>query len=312
MKNLIVLAFLIVSTGLMAQKADSKKPTTSADSLLNLMTTDNKKEAVDIFEASRLILSQSSETVKKNNFNVVVMHRFGDVAGSGDEGGGEYLFGLDKIADLYIGFEYGLTNNLNIDFGRSAMPNEGGLISLGLKYAILHQTSDDSSPFAITLIGQTGLRPYGDFDSFSDRVSYFGQAIFARKISRVLSLQIAPSYVQNNLPVPNVPGSENGFFSLSASARIKVTRLMGIIVDYAHPFSSFRNSNGFSDPLGFGMQLVTGGHVFTINITNARTANEINYLSNTTSDYIRGNYRIGFTIARMFDFNHKEKYNPKK
>ena len=110
------------------------------------------------------------------------------------------LFGLDRVADVYIGFEYGLTNDLNIDFGRSAIPDEGGLISFELKYAILHQTNDNSSPIGITLIGETGLRPYSDFDKFSDRVSYFAQAIFARKISRDVSFQIAPSFVQNNLP----------------------------------------------------------------------------------------------------------------
>jgi hypothetical protein len=312
MKNFILLlAFLIVSTGLVAQKADSIKKASPTDSLFNSMNnSDNKREIVPIFESSRLILSQSTETIKKNNFNVLIMHRFGDFGG--DDGGGKYLFGLDKVADLYIGFEYGLTNNLNIDIGRSAMPDEGGLITLELKYAVLHQTNDNSSPIGITLIGETGLRPYGDFDNFSDRVSYFAQAIIARKISRDFSLQIAPSFLQNNLPVPNVPGSENGFFSLSATAAIKVTKLMSIIIDYAHPFSSFRNGNGFSDPLGAGIQLVTGGHVFTINITNANTANEINYLSNTTSDYFRGNFRIGFTIARLFDFNHKEKYEPQK
>ena len=310
MKNLILLIFLVISTELMAQKTDSVKHTSAADSLFNSMSSVNKKEPVAIFESSKLILSQSTETVKKNNFNVLITHRFGDVGG--EEGGGKYLFGLDRVADLYIGFEYGLTNDLNIDIGRSAMPDEGGLISLELKYAILHQTNDDSSPLGITLIGETGLRPYSDFDSFSDRVSYFAQAIFARKISRDFSFQIAPSFVQNNLPIPNTPGSENSFFSVSATARIKVTRLMSVVVDYAHPFSSFRTNNGFSDPLGFGIQLVTGGHVFTINVTNARNANEINYLSNTTSDYIRGQYRLGFTIARMFDFNHKEKYEPNK
>jgi hypothetical protein len=300
----------MISTGLMAQKAGSTKKSTSADSLFNSLSIDNKNEPVAIFESSRLILSQSSETIKKNNFNVLIMHRFGDVGG--EDGGGKYLFGLDKIEDLYIGFEYGLTNNLNIDIGRSAMPDEGGLVSLEMKYAILHQTSDDSSPIGITLVGVGGLRPYSDFDQFSDRLSYFAQAIFARKISHDLSIQIAPSFVQNNLPVPDTIGSMKGFFSLSASARIKVTKISSIIIDYAHPFSSFRNRNGFSDPFGVGIQMVTGGHVFTINITNARTANEINYLSNTTSDYARGNYRIGFTIARMFDFNHKESYNPKK
>jgi hypothetical protein len=311
MKSFIIsFAFLIVSNALLAQKTDTIKNATSADSLFSSMNKDNKKENVVVFESSRLILSQSTETVKKKNLNFLVIHRFGDFAGSA--GGGKYFFGLDDVADVYIGFEYGITNNLNIDIGRSTIPLVGGLVSAELKYAILHQTNDDSSPLAVTLIGAGGLRPYNSFAAFSDRFSYFAQAIIARKFSHAFSLEIAPSIVQNNLPIPNLPGNPQEVFSLSAAARLKVTNFMGIIVDYAHPFSSYRNANGFSDPLGFGIQMVTGGHVFTLNFTNARAVNEINYLSNTTSDYSRGQYRIGFTISRMFDFNHKEKYNPKR
>ncbi|MDF2433040.1 MAG: hypothetical protein JWP44_2671 [Mucilaginibacter sp.] len=311
MKNYIILAFLIISTGLMAQKADSVKKNITTDSLFNLMNSDNKKERVAIFESSRLILSQTTETVKKKNLNFLVLHRFGDLAGP--MGGGKYFFGLDNIADLYIGFEYGVTDNLNIDIGRSSTPKAGGLVDMELKYAILHQTRNDSSPLAITLIGETGLRPYNSYPHFNDRVSYFAQAIFARRFSHNFSLQVAPSIVQNNQPIPDVTGNPKELFSLSASAVIKVTNLMGIVVDYAHPFSSLRNgSAGFSDPLGFGFQVVTGGHVFTLNITNAKAITEINYLSNTSSDYFRGQYRLGFTISRTFDFNHKESYKPKK
>jgi hypothetical protein len=311
MKNLITLAFLVASTGVMAQKADSIKKATATDSLFNSMNSNNKDEPATIFESSRLILSQSTETVKKNNLNFLVIHRFGDFAGN--QGGGKTFFGLDDVADVYIGFEYGLTNNLNIDIGRSTIPNGGGLVDAELKYAVLRQTNDDSSPLAITLIGETGLMPYGSFAAFSDRVSYFAQAIFARKFSHSFSLQIAPSIVQDNLPYPNLPGNEQQVFSVSATARLRVTKLMGIVLDYAHPFSSFRNgANGFSDPFGFGIQMVTGGHVFTLNVTNARAVSEINYLSNTTSDYTRGQYRVGFTISRIFDFNHKESYNPKR
>jgi hypothetical protein len=309
MKNyIILLSFLIVSKGLTAQKADSTKNATSADSLLNSINSDNKKEPVAIFETSRLILSQSTETVKKKNLNFLIIHRFGDFAGK--TGGGQYFYGLDDIADVYLGFEYGLTDNLNIDIGRTTI---GGLADLELKYAILHQTSDNSSPLAITVIGETGARPYGSYASAGDRISYFAQAIFARKFSPGFSLQVAPSIVQDNLPIPNVPGNQQQFFSLSATARLKVTKFMGVIVDYAHPFSSFRTgANGFSDPLGLGIQMVTGGHVFTLNVTNARAVQEINYLSNTASDYARGQYRLGFTISRTFDFNHKESYKADK
>jgi hypothetical protein len=307
-KYILLLAFLTTGTSLMAQKADSLKQSNSADSLLNSMNNSDKNEPVVIFKASRLVLSQSSETVKKNNLNFLIIHRFGDF--SGQNGGGRTFFGLDAVSDVYLGFEYGLTDNLNIDIGRTTI---GGLADLELKYAVLHQKADNSSPLAITLIGEGGVRPYGSFASVSDRLSYFGQAIFARKFSSDFSLQVAPSIVQNNTPIPLVTGSEQQFFALSAAGRLKVSKHMGIIVDYAHSFSSFRTgANGFSDPLGLGLEMITGGHVFTVNITNARAVQEINYLSNTQSDYGRGQYRIGFTISRMFDFNHKEAYKGEK
>ncbi len=310
MKNFILfVAFILIHITLKAQ-ISSGKPTTAADSLLNSIAGDNSKEHAAVFESSRLILSQSSETVKKNNLNFLVLHRFGDLAGV--QGGGKTFFGLDNIGDVYIGFEYGLTNNLTAGIGRSALPSGGGLADLEFKYAVLHQTNDNSIPVALTLIGEAALRPYSTFARLSDRFSYFAQAIVARKFSPVFSFQIAPSVVQNNLPVPDVAGNEELFLSLSATASLKISKLMSVVVDYAHPFSSFRNANGFSDPLGFGIQVVTGGHVFTINITNARAVSEINYLSNTTSDYSRGQYRLGFTISRTFDFNHKEKYQPKR
>lgn len=300
----------MVSTVLMAQKTDTTKNASAADSLLSSISGNNKKEYVTIFQSSRAILSQTTETVKRNNLNFLIIHRFGDLAGP--DGGGKYFFGLDNIADVYLGFEYGLTNDLNIDIGRSSQPTIGGAVNLELKYAILHQTYDDSSPLAISLIGQMGLRTYNSYPNFSDRISYFTQAIFARKFSHNFSFQVAPSFLQNNLPIPDVPGSTKNIFSISATAQLKVSKLMSIVVDYAHPFSSFRTDNGFSDPLGVGFQVVTGGHVFTLNISNARTTSEINYLSNTTSDFSRGQYRLGFTISRTFDFNHKESYKPKR
>jgi hypothetical protein len=309
-KFLILIALLITSNILMAQKADTtkkEKKSSSMDALLDSVSTDNKTDNVVIFKATRLVLSQSTEMTKKKNLNFLIIHRFGDFGGK--NGGGQLYYGLDDVADVYIGFEYGVSDNFNIDIGRTTI---GGLADLELKYALLHQKSDNSSPLAITLIGEGGVRPYGfvTYPTFADRLSYFAQAIFARKFSSDFSLQVAPSYVRDNLPMPTVAGNEQQFLSLSATGVLKVSKHMGIIVDYAHPFSSFRQHNSnFADPLGFGIQMETGGHVFTINITNANAIDEINYLNNTESKFSKGQYRIGFTISRIFDFNRDKKVN---
>jgi hypothetical protein len=288
----------------MAQKNTSDKKTSAADSLLNSMSTDDNKGPVVIAKSSRYVLSQSPELIKKKNLNFLVIHRFGDFAGK--QGGGRLFYGLDDVADVYIGFEYGVSDNLNIDIGRSTI---GGLADLELKYAALRQ-SNGGSPFAITLIGETGFRPYGTtFTKTSDRFSYFGQAIIAHSFSPGNALQIAPSFVRNNTPIPFVVGNDLDFFALSSTLRLKLTNHSGFIIDYAHSFSSYQHTKGtgFSDPLGFGYEIETGGHVFTLNVTNARAVNEINYLSGTQSTYGRGQYRLGFTISRMFDFNSHKK-----
>jgi hypothetical protein len=303
-KSIIFIALLALCMAARAQKKDTTKSVSSADSLMNSLSADGDKHQtiLSTFSATRLIFSPTTETVKKKNFNFLVIHRFGDIGTS--VGGPKTDFGLDAVNDVYIGFEYGLSDNLNINFGRSTI---GQLIELHLKYALLHQTNDDSSPVGITVDGGMGIRPYQQFSSFTNRISYIGEAIFSRRFTSALSLEVSPVFVSNNQPIPNLPGNESSFVSLSAAGRLKVTKHMSVLVDYEHPFSNYSTTaNRFEDPLGFGAEFVTGGHVFTLNITNAHAVSQINTLSASQQAYGRGQFRFGFTISRMFDFNRKK------
>lgn len=306
----ILFTCLLIAGGVYAQQKTSPKDTSSADALLNSLKDSSAKEpVVATFKSTKLILTPTTETNKKNNLNFIVTHRFGDFAGA--YGGGKTLVGLDNISDDYIGFEYGLTNNLDIDFGRSKFEQ---LIELGAKYNFLHQTSDNSIPFSMTVVGDIGLKPYmvttHIYDDYSNRLSYFYQAIIARKFSSRLSLEISPSFLRDNLPYPYIIGNEQNIFSLAAAGRFKITQHMGIVVDYTHPFSNFRrnsNSPQFYDPIGVGIEIETGGHVFSINFTNAPAISPINYISDTESNWLKGQFKLGFTITRIFDMNSKHK-----
>ncbi|MBS1504063.1 MAG: hypothetical protein JST32_18490 [Bacteroidetes bacterium] len=305
-RTMIFIALFSLAMGARAQKTDTAKKESSTDSLMNSLSSNNGKKGdiLPAFKATRLIFSPTTQTVAKNNLNFLVIHRFGDMGTA--TGGARTAFGLDAVNDVYIGFEYGISNDLNVIVGRSTV---GQLIELQLKYAVLHQTNDDSSPLAITLLGGSGVRPYGSFTSFDSRLSYIGEAIFSRKFTSAFSLEVSPIFVQDNLPIPNLPGNDQSFFSVSAAGRLKVTKHMSLLVDYEHPFSSYKTgANQFEDPLGFGAEFETGGHVFTLNITNARAVEQINSLSGSQAAYGRGQYRFGFTISRMFDFNrHKNR-----
>lgn len=305
MKNyIILLAFFIMSTSLMAQDKKATKDANTTDSLLNSMSPDNGKDPVNDFKATRLILTQSTKTISKNTLNFMVLHRFGDFAGK--NGGGQTDFGLDAVADVYIGFEYGITDNLSVEFGRSTI---GKLVSTDLKYALLRENKDGSVPISLTLFGENGINTYGTYNGFSGRLSYLAQAIISRQITHNLSLQVSPGYSSDNTANPLIGGNDKQFFSLGGAAHLRVSKHMSLVADYEHPFSSFRTtSNGFHDAVGAGIEIETGGHVFTLNLSNARAIDAINSLSNTQQSISKGQYRIGFTISRIFDFNHKSTY----
>src|SRR5471030_233502 len=149
---LIIIALLAISIGV---KGQDKPKMSAADSMMNAMNAGDKSNGpVVISKSTRLVLSQTTETIKQGNLNFQVIHRFGDIAGTA--GGPQTDFGIDRVNDVYIGFEYGITDNFQIDFGRSTI---GQMLQWELKYALLHQTSDDSSPVAITVLGQYGIHP---------------------------------------------------------------------------------------------------------------------------------------------------------
>jgi hypothetical protein len=302
---------LLFTLALIALDLNAQKRLSSTDSLMNELTADDKLDdrSIAIFSSSRLILSETNETVKKGNLNFLVIHRFGDIGGP--FGGGQTLYGLDNSSDIYIGFEYGISNKLDIDFGRSKFQQ---LIDLGLKYNMVQQSADGNSPIAVTLLGKMGLKPYkndGSFTAYSDRFTYVVQGIIGRRFSKNFSVQISPTFVSSNATLPQLPGNDKRFFALAAAARLKLTKRMGIVFDYAHSFSSFRDNspvpNNFYDPIGVGIEVETGGHVFTINFSNAKAISQTNYLSDTRSDWGKGEFRLGFTISRMFDLSSRKK-----
>lgn len=278
----------------------------SADSLMRALENENPDQPViATFKSSRLILSQTTTLVKKHNMDFKVVHRFGDI--SGTDGGSKTLLGLDNSTDIYIAFEYGISDRLNISFGRSKYEQ---LLDLQLKYALLQQTQ--KSPVAISILAKTGFTPYKVsttvFDDFSNRFSYFAQAILSRKFSPNLSLQVAPSLLKRNLVAPG--GDEKALFALGFAGRYKFTKRFGIVADYYHIFSAYRDNNpnvNFYSPLGLGAEIETGGHVFTLTLVNAKAIVENNFIPNSTSSWSKGQYRFGFTISRMFTL-----YKPKK
>jgi hypothetical protein len=272
--------------------------------------------AHNTFKDRRVINTQSVETLGKRRLDVRIAHRFGNLAGP--NGGWQTLYGLENASDILIGAEYGLANNFDLGVfrtkGAGRMPDGTSglrqLVNVTGKWRLMRQTKEKGNPFTMTLTGLTSISTarkaesnesaLNSFPSFAHRLAYHGQLLIARKFSPGFSLQLGPGYTYRNLVPFN---DENGIFNLSVATRIQLTKVFGLIADATIPFSDRRmdGDQGFYIPLGIGLEIDTGGHVFQVNFTNATALMETDYIPYTTSNWLDGEFRFGFTISRIFN-----------
>jgi hypothetical protein len=272
------------------------------------------------FKATKLINGHTNETIYKNELDFKVDHRFGDIAGS--NGGLRQFFGLDNSTDIRIGFDYGLSDRLTVGLARA---KGAGLVQQlyegSLKYRLLEQTTDDYVPVAVTLFGSTTVSAVkasdnpadpNAYENFQDRLNYVSQVIIARKFSSSLSFTVTPSYVHRNFTAFR---DQNDMLAVGVGGRAKISKRMALVVDYFLPFRNkgdkayLEQTNGvkFYNPLGVGLEIETGGHVFHLNFTNATAIEEMQFIPQTTSSWLKGQYRWGFSISRRFSFNKDKK-----
>ncbi len=296
------------------------------DDMLSLLDSkDGKKtheKTIATFKDPKIINAQTTETVKKGTMNFSITHRFGNI-GVKSNGGVHSLYGLDNTADIRLGFDFGITDKLTLGFGRS---KQNELVDGSVKYRILSQSIDNHVPFSLALFGEMGYNPQLPLQFYSgmaenpdfkqkpeQRLSYTAQMILARKFGWRFSMELLPSYVHRNFVIANVNPNNgakemNDFYGIGAGARFKIVQRVAIIVDYFYILSDYRMNNtskAFFSPLGLGIELDTGGHIFHLTFTNSAGIVENNFLPNTTDDWLKGGFKFGFNISRVFNLGHK-------
>ena len=277
-----------------------------------------KPDYIWIFSSPRLINANTVELLSKGILEFKVTHNFGDIAG--DDGGIKNFFGLDNATDVRIGFQYGLSKRLNLVAARA---KGAGIVQqlyeLGIKYRLMQQANDSRHPFSMTLFANAVVSAMetnvvagqeNSFDGFSDRLSQTLQLMIARKFGNI-SLQASPTLVHRNYVVS---GDDETLFALGGAFRLPVKGKFSLLFDYFHTFRSqssvdfFKTQDiRFYDAMGVGVELLTEGHVFHLNFTNATEILENRFIPRTVTSWGKGQYRWGFTVSRDFDLLRKKK-----
>lgn len=309
-KHLILFVFIFFSKALLSQ-----------DDLLGLIEDkkdEGPKKVYATFKTVKIGNAQTIETVKRNHLDFRISHRFGDIYNSDLPNPlnnmGQTFIGFEGARDIRFSFDYGITDNITVGIGRSRMNH---IIDGSIKWRFLEQTVDFSIPVSLAFFSSTGYSHdptsviySGIVKDFSTnelhRFNYFNQLIIASKITEWLSLELLPSYMYRNyiresINTNNNAYDKNGFFTLGFGGRIKVTRRMSLIGDYFYNFSKFyQNNDKAFNPLSLGFEVETGGHVFSMFVTNAGGLIENNFIPYTLDTWTKGQIKFGFCISRTF------------
>lgn len=284
--------------------------TTAQDSIIGK----EERKPVRIFSATKTINARTTEVTGKGKMDFNVTHNFGDMAG--DNGGIKRFFGLDNAADIRIGFHIGLGHKTDFVFARA---KGAGLVQnlweLGIKHQLLQQKQDDPThPLSVAVYANAVISSQtrnafdnqdNSFENLGDRTSNVIQIILAKKVGKV-SVQLNPTYMTRGYAISY---DQQSMFAMGGAIRLPlVSNKLNLVVDYFHPFRNQDSKDSFAvndnikfyDPLGVGFEILTSGHIFRLNFTNATEILENRFIPRTITSWGKGQFRWGFTISRAF------------
>src|SRR5690606_18590778 len=103
---------------------------------------------------------------------------------------------------------------------------------------------------------------------FSNRLAFINQILIARKFSDRFSLQLMPTHVHYNMVT--YAEDKNDVLALGIGGKIRLSPSISITAEYFYQIPGFRLHDPVKpdsytrNPLTFGLDIETGGHVFQL------------------------------------------------
>lgn len=254
------------------------------------------------FESGILIDQQTSQIPTAKTLEMLIQHRFGTV-----EQGIKDVYGIYSSANIRLGLNYSLLDNLMIGYGltRTNMYSD-----FQVKYNLLQQTRKNTIPVSVTLYGNMAIdgskeQSFGTEYKFTNRLLYFGQVIVGRKFNDVLSLQAHGSFTHYN-SVDSL--SNHDVLGVGFNGRIKFSPQSSIIfqVDAPLKIQAISEQKDFevAEPnIGIGYEVSTSTHAFQIFLSNTNgILNQHSFMYNKSDWKNIENWRFGFVMTRLWGF----------
>lgn len=290
--RLFLLFFLFLSGSVFSQN--------SLDDIIG-STKDITKPITSTFSSTRLINGHTVEMIPKGVAEFRISHRFGTI-----EDGFYDIFGLDQ-AQIRLGYDYGINENIMIGFGRSSYKKTYDVFS---RISFMRQTTNNKIPVSIQYLLASSIETlrYGSKIPFMQRVGIINKILVAKKIGK-FSVQASPSLMIHEFYNYN----KKIFSSLGISARYMLGNRVALTTEYHYRLK--HNDDGspaYNDifmrnynSLGIGIDIETGGHIFQFHFSNSSAMNEQGFLFETDKSWSNGEICFGFNILREFSRGNK-------
>ncbi len=287
--NLLLACMFLLPASSFAQAGLLDMLKDETDSLINYTNA--------AFKGTHIINGHSTKTKSKGELDFLIYHRFGTI-----NSGIEDFFGLDQ-ANMRLGFEYGITDVINVGIGRSSYKKTYDGF---LKWKFLRQKSGkEKAPVSITWLSTITIPTVNITEDLTtlERMGFANQLMVSRKFGEKLTLQLMPGLVHLNT-VPTKSDNNNVLY-LGGAYRYKLNQSFALTGEYYYQINPIASVKTY-DAIGFGVDIETGGHVFQLHITNARPTFENGFITGTTDNFWDGDIRFGFNISRTFQVGKKE------
>ncbi|HJU45172.1 MAG TPA: DUF5777 family beta-barrel protein, partial [Chitinophagaceae bacterium] len=267
----LLLCFVLFSTLYYSHAQDSSLLKMLNDSMV---ANSQKSYVTGTFKAEHVVNMQTIEAPGAGAMSFIIQHRFGAL-----NSGSYNFFGLDN-ATIRLGLNFGITDRLTAGISRTSyFKTYEGYI----KYKLLRQTEGRGMPLTVSLLGSisyvTNRDPAPPLAGAKSTM-YAAQLLLARKFSRLLSLQLVPTYLHYNL-LPSASDKKDQI-ALCAGGRLKFTKRMSINAEYNYLLPDQAVSYTVQNSLSLGWDIETGGHVFQFVFSNSQSLIEPQYIGKTT------------------------------
>lgn len=256
------------------------------------------------FENGFHINNQTTQTIDKGYFDMVIQHRFGVIDKPSD------LYGIYAPSNIRMFLGYGITSRLSVGF---APTKNKQLYDFSAKYKILRQMTS-GMPVTLTFSGNAAIKG-GDKNkftsgsnveyAFSNRMNYFGQLMVSRKFNGKFSAQLGLNYAHFNTIDSASSADLFDYIGVSAIAKYKFSPQGAILFEFDQPLNVSNIPDGKKPlpNLGLGIEFSTGYHQFQIFICNSTGLldQEAKFFNlSDFKDFGVPGYVVGFNITRQF------------